>query len=1114
MDDIGEWLQRHGLEEHIDLFIEQQVRVSDLPLFTEDDVRELGLPLGPRTRLLAAIESLGSGESAASAELVHRSVQAATGEAERRQLTVMFCDLVGSTALSERMDPEEFREVIAAYQSAVTTAIEQFDGYVARYMGDGLLVYFGYPQAHEDDAERAVRAGLGIVDCVSELEVRDDIELKVRVGIATGLVVAGDIVGEGASEERAVLGDTPNLAARLQSVAPRNGVVIAETTQRLVAGQFVFESLGKQSLKGISTSVTAYRAVGESEAPSRFEAVAERGLIPLIGRDPEIGLLVDRWARAASREAQLILLSGEAGIGKSRIVRGFRELIRDEPHNRVLYYNSPFHQNSSLYPAIDQLERALRFARDDIPEKKLDKLVRMLNALGIQAEETVPPLASLLSLPTEGRYAPLDLAPEQLKAKILQALVTIIEAMSVQQPVLMVVEDAHWIDPSTVELLSLVIDRLPSARLLLLITFRPEFEPPWTGHTHATTHALSRLGRMDTAAIVSKVTGGKRLPAEVLNQIIAKTDGVPLYVEELTKTVVESGLMRVEGDGYVLTEPLPPLAIPASLQDSLMARLDRLAAAKDVAQLAAVLGRTFGRELLGVVSPLSESDLDDALRSLVQAELLYRRGIAPEITYEFKHALVQDTAYQSLLKSTRHRYHQRIARALEEQFPQIAQGEPELLAHHALQGEVWEKAVTYFHQAGTKAAGRSAYREAVTCFEQALTALTCLPQNHETLDEGIDLRLELRNSLHPLGEHQRLFDHLCEAEPLAERIGDQRRLGWISAYMATYHAMSGDPDHAIQSGERALAIAKTLGEFSLQVGANFRLGLAYLTSDYRRSSEYFKSNVESLQGDLLREHFGEAGPASVLSRLWLVVVLAELGEFVEGAARGEEAVQIATSVDQPWSIIGANYSVGFLHLRKGDLDKAIPVLEHAFQLSQTHPLFWLPWIASDLGYAKALAGRVSEALPLLRHGIERAASKRQWRFYPLQLTYMSEAYRLSDGIDDALRLATQALESARDYKARGQEAWAHWNLGELVLHHDPANTGKAVDPYHRALALADELGMRPLVAHCHVGLGRLSRNLGRLEEAREHVACATQMYRELEMEFWLEKTGDVLGPQS
>ncbi|MCK5712828.1 MAG: AAA family ATPase, partial [Hyphomicrobiaceae bacterium] len=407
---------------------------------------------------------------------------------------------------------------------------------------------------------------------------------------------------EGASEERAVLGDTPNLAARLQGVAPPNGVVIAETTQNLVAGRFVFDSLGKQSLKGISTSVAAYRVVGESEAPSRFEAVADRGLIPLIGRGPEIEMLVDRWARAEGGEAQLVLLSGEAGIGKSRIARDFREHIQNDPHNRVLYYSSPFHRNSALYPAIDQLKRVLRFARDDSPEKKLDKLVRMLNALGLQAEETVPPLASLLSLPTEGRYAPLDLAPAQLKAKILHALVTVIEAMSVQQPVLMVVEDAHWIDPSTVELLSLVIDRLLSARLLLLITFRPEFEPSWTGHTHATTHALSRLGRIDTAAIVSEVAGGKHLPAEVLNQIIAKTDGVPLYVEELTKTVVESRLMRVEGNGHVLTGPLPPLAIPASLQDSLMARLDRLAAAKDVAQLAAVLGRTFGRELLGVVS--------------------------------------------------------------------------------------------------------------------------------------------------------------------------------------------------------------------------------------------------------------------------------------------------------------------------------------------------------------------------------------------------------------------------------------------------------------------------------------------------------------------------------
>ncbi len=605
--------------------------------------------------------------------------------------------------------------------------------------------------------------------------------------------------------------------------------------------------------------------------------------------------------------------------------------------------------------------------------------------------------------------------------------------------------------------------------------------------------------------MIAKVTSGKALPAEVIDQIIDKTDGVPLFVEELTKNILEAGLLEDTGARYVLSGSLQSLAIPASLQDSLMARLDRLAPVKEVAQLAATLGRIFTEELLKAVSPLAEKELQDALAKLVEAELIYRRGLPPAPSYEFKHALVQDTAYQSLLKSTRQHHHQRIAHVLEEKFPEIAESEPELLAHHCFQGEVWDKAVAYSRQAGAKAATRSAYREAVTCFEQALGGLTHLPETHETLEQGIDLRLDLRNSLHPLGEHQRLFDHLCEAEPLAERIDDQRRLGWISAYMATYFAMSGDPDRAAESGQRALAIAKALGEFPLEIAANFRLGLAYLTCDYRRASEFFRRNVESLQGELIRERFGEAGPASVLSRMWLVVLLAEQGEFAEGITRGEEAVHIAETVDQPWSLIGAYYSVGCLYLRKGDLDKATPVLERGLGLSQDYPLFWLPWVASSLGYAYALSGRGAEALPLLEQGIEQAASKRQWRFYALQVAYLSEAYRLSNRMDDAIRLATQALDSARDYKARGQEAWALWNLGEFTSHHEPLEVEKAEEHYRQAMALADELGMRPLVAHCHRGLGHVYQRTENPKKADEQLSRAVRLFRQMDMRYWLKK---------
>ncbi len=1029
-------------------------------------------------------------------------------QAERRQLTVMFCDLVGSTALAERLDPEALHALLVQYQDTCAEVIGRYEGHIARYVGDGLLVYFGYPQAHEDDAQRGVRAGLGIVDAIRELEAKignSNVRLAVRIGISTGLVVAGDIGSGERREENAIVGETPNLAARLQAIAEPNTVVIGASTQHLVEGLFDCDDLGAQNLKGISQAVSAYRVRAESGVPSRFEAKATRGLTPLVGREEEIGLLRKRWSEARDGEGQVALLSGEAGIGKSRIVRGFRERLEAEAHNRVLYYGSPYHQNSAFYPAIDQLERALRFKKEDPPAQKLEKLETMLSDLGLPVMEHAPYLASLLAIPLDSRYPTAELDPEQLKRKTIETIVTIVCAMSAQQPVLMVVEDAHWIDPSTRELISFLIERLQSRRLFLLITCRPEFESPWGAHTHITSLTLNRLSRKESAAMIAKVTRGKSIPDEIRDQIVDKTDGVPLFVEELTKTVLESGLLKVAGDRYVLSGPLSALAIPTSLQDSLMARLDRLGAVKEVAQLAATLGRTFSYDLVTAVSPLAEKELQDALAKLVQAELIYRRGLPPASSYEFKHALVQDTAYQSLLKSTRQQHHQRIAHVLEEKFPEIAESEPELLAHHCFQGEVWDKGVAYSRQAGAKAATRSAYREAVTCFEQALGGLTHLPESRETLEQGIDLRLDLRNSLHPLGEHQRLFDHLCEAEPLAERIDDQRRLGWISAYMATYFAMSGDPDRAAESGQRALAIAKVLGEFPLEIAANFRLGLAYLTCDYRRASEFFRTNVESLQGELIRERFGEAGPASVLSRMWLVVLLAEQGEFAEGITRGEEGVQIAETVDQPWSLIGTYYSVGCLYLRKGDLDQATPMLERCLGLSQDYPLFWLPWVASSLGYAYALSGRGAVALPLLEQGIEQAASKRQWRFYALQVAYLSEAYRLSNRMDDAIRLATQALDSARDYKARGQEAWALWNLGEAALHCDPTDAEKVESSYRQALALADELGMRPLVAHCHLGLAALYRRIGTRQQGHEHLATASGMYREMDMHSWFEK---------
>src|SRR6266853_567821 len=593
-----------------------------------------------------------------------------TPEAERRQLTVLFCDLVDSTVLSSQLDPEELREVVRAYQETCAKVIARFDGHIAQYLGDGLLVYFGYPLAHEDDAQRAVRAGLGMVEALGQLNTRlaeeRGVQLAVRLGIHTGLVVVGE-VGSGTRQEQLALGETPNLAARLQGLAAPNTLVISATTFHLLGGFFACQPLGTPLLKGLAQPLAVYRVLYESMARSRLEAASRTGWTPLVGREQEIGVLRERWAQVKEGAGQVVLLSGEAGIGKSRLVQVLQAQVAAEPRAWLTPCQcSPYHQHSALYPMIDLLERvALRFDREESPQQKMGKLEGFLVQYGLPLAEAVPLCAALLSLPLPADYAPLTVSPEQHKQQTLHVLVTILRRIAAQQPVLFIMEDLHWVDPSTLELLSLLVDQGPTARILALLTFRPDFSPPWTGRSHLTQVTLPRLPRRQAAEMAGRVAHGKTLPAEVMEQVVAKTDGVPLFVEELTKMVLESGLLQEREERYELRGPLPPLAIPTTLHDSLMARLDRLATVKSLAQLGATLGREFSYALLRSVAALDEATLQSELRRLVEAELLYQSGFPPQATYRFKHALIQDTAYQSLLRSTRQQYHQRIAQVLE-----------------------------------------------------------------------------------------------------------------------------------------------------------------------------------------------------------------------------------------------------------------------------------------------------------------------------------------------------------------------------------------------------------------------------------------------------------------
>jgi class 3 adenylate cyclase len=596
-------------------------------------------------------------------------------EAERRQLTVLFCDLADSTRLASQLDPEDLRDVVLAYQATCVEVLQRFDGHVAQYLGDGLLVYFGYPQAHEDDAQRAVRAGLGILDAMGMLNARlereNGIRLAVRIGIHTGPVVVGTM-GSGGRHEQLALGETPNLAARLQSLATPDTVVISEATHRLVQGYFRCDDLGSLNLKGVETPLRVYCVVAESAAQSRLDVAVASGLTPLVGREHEVGLLRERWAQSRDGLGQAVLLSGEAGIGKSRLVRVLTEHVADEGALWLTLRCSPYHTNSAFYPVIAHLQRLLQWHRHETPAARLATLEQALQTASLPLAETVPLLAALLALPVPEQYPPLVLSPQRQKQKTQEALVAWLLAETARQPVLAVWEDLHWADPSTLELLELLLDHVPTAPLLLVLTARPEFRPSWTPRSYVTQLTLMRLSRHQSEEMVVRVTGGKPVPAEVQAQIVAKTDGIPLFVEELAKTVLESSLVQEVTGRYVLTGPLPPLAIPATLQDALMARLDRLAVVKEVAQLGAVLGREFAYELLQAVAPPDEATLQQALARLVEAELLYQRGLPPQATYIFKHALIQDAAYQSLLKSTRQQLHRRIAQVLQEQLTTVS----------------------------------------------------------------------------------------------------------------------------------------------------------------------------------------------------------------------------------------------------------------------------------------------------------------------------------------------------------------------------------------------------------------------------------------------------------
>ena len=1082
-NDVSGWLEKLGLGKYAGAFVENEIDLDVVGELDDGDLEKLGLPMGPRKRLLRAIADLDAEASSPEPAATQAATVAKPGDGERRHLTVMFCDLVGSTALSERLDPEDLREVLRAYQVACGEVIEDFDGHIAKYVGDGLLVYFGYPQAHEDDAQRAVHAGLGIVNGLGPLNrilaEKHGVELRVRVGIHTGLVVAGEMGGGEARETDAIVGETPNIASRLQELAAANAIAVSDNTRRLIEGLFVLDALGPQRIKGISQPVAVYQVRGVSDAPSRFEAAARRWLTPLVGRGSEIDLLLDRWHRVKDGDGQVVLLSGEAGIGKSRIVRAVRERLENEAHSRVLYHCSPYHQNSALHPAIEQLERTLRFEASEGIEARLGKLEHILRELSLPETELAPLLAELLSLPAEGRYPTQMVSPQLLRRKTLEALLGIIEAMAARTPVLMVVEDAHWADPSTLELLGLLIERLGSARVLLLVNGRPEFEPPWGSHAQVTAFRLNRLGRKESVALVAKVAGGKTLPDEVLEQIVERTDGVALFVEELTKTVLESGLLREADDDYVLSGPLPPLAIPASLHDSLMARLDRLASAKETAQLAATLGRTFSYQLLAAISPLEARDLEDALVELELAELVYRRGVAPDITFEFKHALIQDAAYQSLLRSNRQRHHERTAQVLEEHFPATVDSDPELLAHHYTEAGRAGPAVDYWQKAGQRAMRRSAHVEAEGYLRKGLSVLQGLARSPERQLREVALQNTLGVCLMPTRGfgNPEVDDAFSRAASICEEEGDSRGLFVALRGKGQYQMISGDLPTARAQASRILALAEEMDDPGILIEAH-HLGWSALTfaGDFNAARRHAQTGIDLYQRE--RDHrltyIYSGHDPGVCARSFGSLALWQLGCPDQALTACRDGEALAGELAHPYTVTIAFWATGMLHLlrRETSITRETGDAMIAHCTEKGFPPF-IPMGRIFRGGALAEAGELAEGIVELRQGIAGVRESGTEYTVPMFFAWLADVCVKGGQLEEGWGALEEGLAMSERTEDRFSLPEFYRIKGELLLARSAAKKAEAEACFERALEITRDLEARSLELRAATGLARL-----------------------------------------
>ena len=1027
-------------------------------------------------------------------------------EGERKQVTVLFADLKGSMELLADRDPEEARKLLDPVLEHMMEAVHRYEGTVNQVMGDGIMALFGAPLAHEDHAVRACYAALRMQESVKRYAegVRREhgVIVRIRVGLNSGEVVVRTI-GSDLHMDYTAVGQTTHLAARMEQLADPGAIVITPDTLALAEGYVQVKSLGPVPVKGLADPVEVYELTGAGTARTRLQAAALRGLTRFVGRDAEVEQLRRVLGQAGAGRGQVVAIVGEAGVGKSRLTYEFTHSHRVQDWLILEASSVSYGKATSYLPVIDLLKGYFKIGdRDDHREIRAKVLGRVLG-LDRVLEPLLPPLLALLDVPVEdAAWQHLD--PPQRRQRTLDAVKRLLLRESEVQPLLVVFEDLHWVDGETQALLDSLVESLGSARLLLLVNYRPEYEHRWGSKTAYSQLRLDSLPA-ESAAVLLAALLGPDPGLSPLTQMLVKR-GNPFFLEETVRTLVETGALAGERGAYRLTRPVEALQVPVTVQAILAARIDRLAPEdKRLLQAAAVIGKHVPFALLLAVAELSDEDLRRALVHLQAAEFLYETSLFPEPEYTFKHALTHEVAYGSLLVERRRALHAEVVGTIEACFADRLPEHVELLAHHAFRGEVWDKALLYLRQAGHKAASRSAHREAVACFDQALAMLGHLADSREARERAIDLRLALRASLFTIGELSRIPEVLGEAEAIATAIGDRRRQAMALVSLSNHYFEMADSARAGDYAERALAIARELGDPGIEAVATLRLGVTLFSDgEYHRAIDLLGRAVPGLQEHPL-EPFQD--PSGVLACLcFLARALIEVGEFALAMDRAKEAIRLGEAADAAFGLVHGHFALGFAHLCKGDLEPAVPTLERGLRIARARSVSFLePLLCSAVGSAYAQFGRIAEGISLLELGLGGAVRMEHKAFVIYLRGWLAAGYLLAERQTDAATLALESLEAARQVGRRAREADARHILGHIAASAHPPQIEEAEGHYRAALALADQLGMRPLVAHCYLGLGRLYRRTGKPEQAREHLTTATTMYREMGMTYWLEK---------